>query len=930
MLDLPDRLRVALEPRYLLEEEIGQGGMGTVFKAQDTRFDRAVAIKVLRPDVASAIASHRFEREIHTAAQLQHPHILPVYDSGEADGVLFFVTPFIEGENLRHLIDRVGELPVDQAVEIAREVASALDFAHRQGVVHRDIKPGNILLTEGGALVADFGIARAFDSSDRLTESGVALGTPEYMSPEQGTGSGDLGPTADIYALGCVLHEMLAGEPPFSGKTAQLTIARHIGQKPPSLRVVRPSIPEALVRTVEKALEKKPSDRFSTAARFSQSLASYRGGRLPEWVFPLRNRKGRIALGVISLLFFLAVGAWWWVGTAPLLEERAVILVADFQGPSEDPTLADAVRELVTTGLDQSRYLRALPRRDLNATMRLAEVPETTFVDVSLARQLAYRSAVRAVLAGTVEKLDGENFSLVLHLVDAADGSNLLSVATTGPDLILGAQDLTQRLREGAGERREAIEANIPLRQAATPSFEAYRKYVEAHSPSQGADVPAALSLLMEALELDPEFAAAWAAIGIKFLETRQFDSARAAFTRALENPQRLTDAQGYRLRADIAWTIDQDLEAAANWYSLYLDEVPNSVGGRNNRAIIYSSLGRYRDSVKDLEEAVRLNPFGPDQIQVTIMNLVAAYTVAGDLQKARQTLSDLSGPNSVQAELLVASAAADWATVGSLAELVEGDTSIRSFLRPMAIVAHSSSLAAVGRIESARELLKGLEIESSGAVARWSWQAQALLAMVSGGHPEVPSEQARSSDVPGGILLQGLHHAIAGDTSAANRALRELEGLDARQFRSLGYGPQLVQAWVAARGRRWAEVAEILGPAATIGEHDALNLDRPTAFAVRWLASLAFEELNEPDSAVALLERILDPAGLPPVHLTLRGFPYLFAHRRLGILYDLSGNEAAAESHWREFIDGATGSAELPKGLYEEAELRLSKAASF
>jgi serine/threonine protein kinase/tetratricopeptide (TPR) repeat protein len=277
MTDHQSRLTAALASEYTIERELGRGGMATVYLAHDIKHRRRVALKVLRPELTIALGPDRFLREIEIAAQFVHPHILPVFDSGEADGFLYYVMPYVVGESVRARMTREGQLPVDDAVDIASEVANALAYAHAKGIVHRDIKPENILLEEGHAIVADFGIARAISAAassidDSLTAVGLALGTPLYMSPEQASGQARLDGRADIYSLGCVLYEMLAGEPPFRGHTPQAVAAQHAQDSPPLLRDKRPGVPPQLEQVVAKSLHKLPADRFSNAAEFAAAL----------------------------------------------------------------------------------------------------------------------------------------------------------------------------------------------------------------------------------------------------------------------------------------------------------------------------------------------------------------------------------------------------------------------------------------------------------------------------------------------------------------------------------------------------------------------------------------------------------------------------------------------------------------------------------
>jgi len=272
--DQIDRLKTALTSRYAIAREIGAGGMATVYLAEDLKHHREVAVKVLRPDLAAALGPERFLREIEISARLDHPHILPLFDSGDADGLLYYVMPFVEGESLREKLDREKQLQIDESLQIALEVADALSYAHSRDVVHRDIKPENILIAGDHARVADFGIARAVSEAggERLTETGLAVGTPSYMSPEQAAGDHDLDGRSDLYSLGCVLYEMLAGEPPFTGPTVESVIRQHLTAAPPSVTTLRPATPPQVTAAIARSLAKAPADRFSPAAQFADAL----------------------------------------------------------------------------------------------------------------------------------------------------------------------------------------------------------------------------------------------------------------------------------------------------------------------------------------------------------------------------------------------------------------------------------------------------------------------------------------------------------------------------------------------------------------------------------------------------------------------------------------------------------------------------------
>ena len=336
MSDAAARLNAALEGRYTIERELGAGGMATVYLAADIKHNRKVALKVLKPELAAIVGAERFLSEIQVTAKLTHPHILPLYDSGEADGFLFYVMPYLAGESLRDRIDREKQLPVDEAVRIATAVANALEHAHRQKVIHRDIKPANILLQDGEPVIADFGIALAVGAAggSRLTETGLSVGTPYYMSPEQATGDQAVGPSTDTYALGSVLYEMLVGEPPYPGTTAQAVLGRIIAGKPISAMEQRPSIPANVDAALRKALEKLPADRFTSAEDFARALGEehFRYGEPEAGVDAAADGPWkRLSLATTASTLVLAVVLAW-----ALLRPETPAPLARFSSPFEE------------------------------------------------------------------------------------------------------------------------------------------------------------------------------------------------------------------------------------------------------------------------------------------------------------------------------------------------------------------------------------------------------------------------------------------------------------------------------------------------------------------------------------------------------------------------------------------------------------------
>ena len=322
MLDPATRLNAALEGRYRIDGELGKGGMATVFLADDLKHERKVALKVLEPELAAVVGAERFLAEIRTTANLQHPNILPLFDSGEADGLLFYVMPYVRGESLRDRLDRDQQLPVADAVRMVTSVAEALDYAHRQGVIHRDIKPANVLLQDGKPMVSDFGIALAVGSAghDRLTETGLSLGTPSYMSPEQATGSRTIGARADVYALACVLYECLAGEPPFTASTPQAVLGRIVTGEAEPVSRHRPGVPANVESAITRGLEKVPADRFASAKDFAVALAdaAFRYGS--DEMGPVGHARRTVLLASAVAALVVGVGLGWLMGRGALLQ----------------------------------------------------------------------------------------------------------------------------------------------------------------------------------------------------------------------------------------------------------------------------------------------------------------------------------------------------------------------------------------------------------------------------------------------------------------------------------------------------------------------------------------------------------------------------------------------------------------------------------
>jgi TolB-like protein len=552
--DQLEQLQAALADRYRIERELGRGGMATVYLAADLRHGRSVALKVLRPEIAPTLGAERFDREIAIAARLQHPHILGLFESGVTRGMLWYTMPYVEGETLRARLQREVQLDASEAVRVVCEVADALTYAHAAGVIHRDIKPENILLTAGHAVVADFGIAHAIDAAggERLTETGLALGTPQYMSPEQASGTRAVDARSDVYALGCVLYEMLAGEPPFSGPTAQAVLARHALDPVPSLRTVRASITPALEAVIVKALAKVPADRFPSALEFKEGLA--RALREPLATAPARTRRPRrpalpVALLLVVVLLAAAGAAarhaGWGISRGPASPEGAIRSIAvqqfdNLTGDSAQIYLAQGITDQIETELAQIGSLRVL---GLEGAAGSASAIET-----------ASRLGMEAVLSGSLQRAgDMVRISARLHSVEdgqalwarSFDGS-LAAILQLQADV---AQSVAERIRVSLAERSRMAGGR---RQVTPAAYEAYVRGQYFRGKGTEAGFRTAIGYFRRAIDADPTYARAYSGLANCYVNLgyygavepdEAFPQARAAARRALELDSTLADA---------------------------------------------------------------------------------------------------------------------------------------------------------------------------------------------------------------------------------------------------------------------------------------------------------------------------------------------------------------------------------------------------
>ena len=653
-----ERLRESLAGSYNIVREVGRGGMSVVFLAQDCKHDRVVAIKVLHPELAASLGPERFLREIKLAARLSHPHILPLFDSGEVDGLLYYVMPFVKGESLRERLNREQQLSIEESVRHGCAIASALDYASRHDVVHRDVKPENVMIYEGVAMVMDFGIARAVSSADSatLTQIGMMIGTPAYVSPEQASGELNLDGRSDQYSLACVIYEMLSGERPFTGSSAQAIMAKRFTETAKPLRAVRSAVPESIERAVAKAMATDPAERFSSSGQFAQALASgsittpsdtmLLPSPVNSFAKPVAEKEhfsiSKRWLGAVFVAL-LAIGATiaWYIQSsrtthretasappATMSTDRPSLAVLPFvslDGNSNNGYFADGMTDDIITDLSK-----------LSGVLVVARNSSWTYKGKSVkVQQVAKDLGVRYVLEGSVRR-EGDTVRINAQLVDALAGQQLWAERYDGSirdvfalqDKVVGqivaalAVKLTQdeQTRVGLAETRSPQAYDAVLR-----GWALYRQGSEE-------DTNKAIALFEQAIALDPGYARAHAALAAaswrivqSFWEStteggyqRAYDRMQAALVKAKQQPNALAHAVSAEVLSkqghyDEAFTeIDRAMALAPNDPDIYL-----------SKARILNATGRAAQAEDSVRWAMRLDPFySPDYLRTLAVSL--------------------------------------------------------------------------------------------------------------------------------------------------------------------------------------------------------------------------------------------------------------------------------------------------------------------
>jgi serine/threonine-protein kinase len=626
-----DALRAALADRYTIEHELGRGGMASVYHARDLRQPRAVAIKVLPSGDSGSVGQQRFRREIEVVAGLQHPHIVPLFDSGEAGGFHYYVMPVVEGETLRARLDRVTQLPISEAIRITREIAEALDYAHARGLIHRDVKPDNIFVSGGHALIADFGIARPVTpvTGVPLTGRGTAMGTPWYMSPEQGSGSDRLDARSDVYSLACVLYEMLGGEPPFTGRSVEVILARHRGEKVRSLRVVRPMVSPALQETIERALEKVPADRFASAGEFADALE--KSARRGWWT------RRRLASAAVLTLGAAGVAALWRFvihPPQPLDPNKVVVFPLAVSPSGGRGGVGDEVALMIGSALEQTEPLKWI---DGWTRLEPRQRSDITLLTAAVARRLTRRTGARWYLDGSIVRRS-DSLTVILRLNDAKG------------DSVAARASATRTTPEGAHAGLDAVTLLLPRLLAPGRLIDlaglrdrrpaAVATWLQGEREYRRANFGAALDYYLRAVAADSGFA--WAALrGAQAASWENaIDEADALAAIALRHVEALPGRHRSLVRGLAAYLHGQP-DSAVHWLRRALAEAPE--WAEANMAIgevYYHLLPRVAGPLDSLAEAAFAAAAMDTGFTPPTFHLAEIALRSGDVRRAERAVA--------------------------------------------------------------------------------------------------------------------------------------------------------------------------------------------------------------------------------------------------------------------------------------------------
>ncbi|HUO51196.1 MAG TPA: protein kinase [Gemmatimonadaceae bacterium] len=1020
MSDLQDRLQTALGDAYRIDRELGGGGMSHVFLATETALGRQVVVKVLPPEMAAGVNIDRFRREVQLAASLQHPHIVPLHAAGQAGDLFYYTMPLVEGESLRAKLAREGELPVGEAIRILRDVADALAYAHGRGVVHRDIKPDNILISGQHAVVTDFGVAKAMSAaagSSSLTSLGVALGTPAYMAPEQAAADPHVDHRADLYALGAMAYEMLCGRPPFSGMSPQQVLAAHVTLAPAPLGAQRPSVPPALNTLVMRCLEKKPADRVQRADELFtqlQAMATPSGGMaptgaqpaaaaltsgaeaalrrahpvrvtalfavasvavlavvwllraklgLPDWVVPgaavllaiglpvmlatgrlerermiaattgtfrvpdagvkrfLTWRRailgGGLAFGALALVVIgytvmrvMGIGSVGTLQAKGILKERQPILLAEFENRSTDSTLGPTLTEAFRVDLSQSQSVKLMDGQAVSDALARMKKPANTLLTPDLAREVAVREGVPAVVVGEIDPV-GKSYVVSAKVVAAADGASLTAVretAASDAELIPALDRLSRALRERIGESLVSIRADQPLERVTTASLDALRKYTQGDRLADAMQEEAAIQMLQEAVAIDTAFAMAWRKLAVVISNMGgDYGKVVDASTRAYRYRDRLPEMEK---QSTIAWyfdVVDHDPKKSMAAYRAMLAIDPDNTTALNNLSLALFIEGQYAEAESLAVRCTESGKFGYCYFHALRAQLLLHRPAAADSTLARWRHDRPGDPVGRRTAWGMASYRGDYAAAErELKELADAQRGSQYWQSNVSRDLGSTA-AVQGRLSDAeQQFRRGAALadargDGNGWYSGWlniaaidvtlrndPAAARAALATAVAKHP---LSAMSPSDRPYAQLAEA--YAMAGRPDEAQRLLAEYARAVPEGVRRADPDQFIAAGQIALAQGKYAEA---------IASFQAGRVENQCVLCGVSEIAQAYAKLGQMDSAQAYYERYLGPAG--PYRVMGDAYYLALTYQRLGEIYESKGDRKRAIDSYGKLAD--------------------------
>ena len=992
MSDQFDRLRAALADRYAIERELGSGGMATVYLAEDRKHHRQVAVKVLRPELAQALGPDRFLREIEIAARLNHPHILTLIDSGEADGFLYFVMPYVEGDTLRHRLQRDGALPVFEAVRLTRHIVDALAHAHKHGVVHRDVKPDNVMLTEGHAVVTDFGVAKALSAATgrhEVTTAGVTLGTPTYMAPEQAAADPNIDHRADLYAVGVMAYEMLVGQPPFAGETAQEILSAHVIRPAPPIADRRAGLPPALAELVMRCLEKKPAERWQTAEELRAALdriATPSEGSLSVRHVATTSHgvswRRWVAAGAVGVATLAAFALWPRGGgggeAAGVSESVVAVLPFAVQGSDEVAYLGDGMVNLLSTKLDGAGDLRSVDSRALLGYI----ARERWGSDPSEARRIAQRFGAGVYVIGDVVQAGGRlQISAALYRSETDSGPIGRANVEGEADDVFGlvdriAADLLGSLT-GPGTRVRQLAS------VSTSSLPALKAYLECESLYRQGHFRSAVDSCQRAIARDSAFALAYYRLSVVAELGTISDLTQSAAEEAYRRSGRLADRDRRMVEALVAWRRGAHADAERLYRSL-VGSYPDDIEALHQlgEVVFHANPLHGRAFTAAREPFERLLFYEPDHA-VSLVHLARIAAVeqrfpAMDSLVQRYVELNPAGDRELEMLALQAFARRDSALENSVARRLERASDVTLALAVWDVVNWTDNIEGAARVagilaassRSNEERSVGLAWLAHISLARGKWrEARAHLAAIEPLSPVMALEyRALLSSLPfvptspdtlralrdaltaldpdtiprstnpsvffslqtwGHNVLRryllGLLSARLGDGAAAERAAAELEALRL----PLAAGTSAIDL---AGGVR-AQLAVVQGD--TAGALRVLDGIQRRIWYLDATSSAVHSQVLERFTRAEVLHALGrdDEALRWYEHLTeLVAYEVVYrpwANLRRAEIYEAQGDTVRARAHYQKFIDLWRGADPELREWLERAEDRLAGLAS-